>query len=145
MVEGGTYALVAGLKKSCNLRIGKLGIYDFPVGYYVYAGSALNGLSSRLKRHLRIKKRLHWHIDYLLQKADIEEIWYTMGNERLECAWNRIIAGLPNARPIVRGFGSSDCRCHSHLTHFITEPQFATFSEMVCNSKLSHPLRWNIF
>jgi Uri superfamily endonuclease len=129
MAEGGTYALVVFLKDNLRLRIGRLGVHNFPPGYYVYAGSALGGLSGRLKRHLRPEKRLHWHIDYLLQHAVISQIWYTRSGNRLECTWNSIVSILPGAVPSVPGFGSSDCRCTSHLTYFPAAPSFEIFRQ----------------
>ena len=120
MRDSGTYALVITLPTELSLQIGKLGVYNFQPGYYVYAGSALNGLSNRLKRHSRSDKKLHWHIDYLLQKANLTQIWYAMGPDRLECRWNMIIQNLPGATTSIPGFGSSDCHCSSHLTHFRT-------------------------
>ena len=122
MARGGTYAVVILSKDWLRLRIGKLGIHDFPPGYYVYVGSALAGLHGRLKHHLKSEKQLHWHIDYLLQQATVAQIWCALGEDRLECTWNAILAELPGAAPIVPGFGSSDCRCYTHLTHFLTTP-----------------------
>ena len=138
MAERGTYALVAFLEKGVRLQIGRLGVHDFPAGYYVYSGSALGGLPGRLNRHLRPHKRLHWHIDYLLQKAPVIQVWYSTGQDRLECIWNAIIAALPDAQPSVRGFGSSDCRCSTHLTYFPSVPPFATFEQEVVRNKLPH-------
>jgi len=138
---GGTYSLLLSMWESQRLQIGKLGKFDFPRGWYVYTGSALGGLSARLKRHLRPEKRLHWHIDYLLQAADIEEVWYTQGTERLECTWNGMIAALPGARPYIRGFGSSDCRCHSHLTFFISRPSFDMFRKRCNDIKIPPPVQ----
>ena len=39
-------------------------------------------------------------------------------SERLECTWAATLLRLPRARPVARGFGSSDCRCPTHLVHF---------------------------
>ena len=129
MARGGTYALVITLKEGLRLRIGKLGIHDFPPGYYVYVGSALGGLHGRLKHHLKSEKRVHWHVDYLLQRAAVVQIWYALEEDRLECTWNAILAKLPGAAPIIAGFGASDCRCTSHLTHFRTTPPFDLFKQ----------------
>src|SRR4030042_2076976 len=113
MEDAGTYALVIRSENQLNIPVGRLGTYNFNSGYYVYAGSALRGLNSRLKRHLKREKPLHWHIDYLLQQASIIQIWYSLSAERLECAWNEILAQLPGAVPYITGFGSSDCRCRT--------------------------------
>ena len=70
----GVYILVMELRKNSPMRIGSLGIIDFRKGFYAYTGSAMGGLEQRIKRHLRKEKKLHWHIDYLLQEAEIKEI-----------------------------------------------------------------------
>ena len=35
-------------------------------GLYAYVDSAQTNLEQRIKRHIRKKRRLFWHIDYLL-------------------------------------------------------------------------------
>jgi Uri superfamily endonuclease len=142
-MERGTYALVVFLRKGTSLQIGRLAIHDFPAGYYVYTGSALGGLPGRLKHHLKPEKRLHWHIDYLLQQALIIQIWYARGQDRLECTWNSIIAALPGAQCSVLGFGSSDCRCSSHLTYFPSEPLFDIFEYNLEQRKLPQARRFS--
>ena len=129
MGNAGTYALVILSEDRLLLPVGRLGTHEFLPGYYIYAGSALRGLNSRLKRHLKTEKSLHWHIDHLLLQAKVIQIWYSLSEERLECAWNGILAQLPGAAPYIPGFGSSDCRCLTHLTHFSTMPSFDSFRE----------------
>lgn len=102
----------------CSLGVGKLGTITFPSGYYVYVGSALNGLSKRISRHKRSKKKLRWHIDYLLKKARIVETFTHVTDQKLECEFNKKVQALPDARVLVKGFGSSDCKCSAHLTFF---------------------------
>ena len=138
-VEGGTYALVTCLNMKCTIQVGKLGLFQFLPGFYIYAGSALGGLAGRLKRHLRQEKKLRWHIDYLLQKAAVQEVWYTSSGQPLECAWNGIIAGLPDAVLPVAGFGSSDCRCRTHLTFFAVQPSFDLFKVKCSGAGLPQP------
>jgi sugar fermentation stimulation protein A len=111
----GTYILVIEIDHAVHLEIGRLGTYDLCEGYYLYVGSALSGLSSRVARHLRREKRLHWHIDYLLQVARVTEVWSRVGQERLECAWAEALGRSGQVEQVVRGFGSSDCECWSHL------------------------------
>jgi len=135
--------LMIALEVGLRLRIGRLGIHSLPPGYYVYVGSALGGLSSRLRRHLRSEKRLHWHIDYLLQQAAVSQIWYALGPDRLECKWNAILRNLPGATASIPKFGASDCRCSSHLTRFRTIPPFDLFEQSLRQSKLPQVHRVN--
>jgi Uri superfamily endonuclease len=137
MNDSGTYALVIALEIRLRLRAGGLGIHDLIPGYYIYMGSALGGLSGRLRHHLKLEKRLHWHIDYLLREAGIAQIWYALGQRRLECTWNVIVRGLPRAISSIPGFGASDCHCSSHLTYFPTIPSFNLFQQKLRESKLS--------
>jgi Uri superfamily endonuclease len=117
MVKG-VYQLHLRLDKPKRIRVGKLGIFTFPAGRYIYTGSAMNGLIGRLRRHLKKRKKLHWHIDYLLRHAKIETIFVLETGERVECQLNSLTLSLPNAKVIVKGFGCSDCRCPSHLVYF---------------------------
>jgi Uri superfamily endonuclease len=89
-----------------------LGTLHFSKGFYVYVGSALNGLEARVRRHLRANKRHHWHIDHLLDKALIYKVVLIPLPEKLECALANAMRG--NLVCIPR-FGSSDCLCPGHL------------------------------
>jgi len=114
----GTYALVIFLSRRTTMRIGKLGAFDFPRGYYLYIGSALNGLAARLARHLRKDKKKHWHIDYFLEQARVKEIWGHADDAPLEHMWANAALALPNARIVAPRFGASDCNCTTHLIYF---------------------------
>ena len=131
----GTYILVLKTERPLRLQIGALGAFEFPAGYYLYVGSALNGLERRLERHLRREKRTHWHIDYLRRHAEVVEVWYTVSEQRLECRWAAVAQALPGARLPVPGFGASDCGCPAHLVYFPTRPDRASFQ-----GRIDHPL-----
>ena len=115
--EPGAYQLVLRLAEEVTLQVGALGTFRFPAGKYLYTGSALGGLRRRLARHLRREKRLHWHIDYLLQHAVVEDVHLYPADGLSECALNRQLLALPHVRVIARGFGSSDCTCPTHLVY----------------------------
>ena len=109
----GAYALLIELENPEAIEVGRLGAINFPAGWYAYVGSALGGLRARVGRHLRRNKKLHWHVDYLLKVACLSEVIWTLSNERLECRIANVLQrqgfeSMPN-------FGSSDCRCPSHL------------------------------
>lgn len=107
----GSYILIIELKKNKNIRVGKLGEINFMKGFYAYVGSALNNLEKRIKRHLKKDKKLRWHIDYLLKHAEIKEIYYRENIFKEECN----IASYFNSLKFIEKFGSSDCKCKSHL------------------------------
>ena len=108
----GSYILLIRLPEAQTMTIGSLSEVYFPHGYYAYAGSALGGIESRLSRHLNRNKKSHWHIDYLLPKASITDIIIGESEDRVECAIARALSAQFDSIP---GFGSSDCRCSSHL------------------------------
>jgi Uri superfamily endonuclease len=93
---------------------------------------------------LKLEKRLHWHIDYLLREAGIAQIWYALGQHRLECTWNVIVRGFPRAISSIPGFGASDCQYSSHLTYFPTIPSFNLFQQKLRESKLRVGISFNI-
>jgi Uri superfamily endonuclease len=115
--EPGVYQLHLHLPKCARVKIGRLGIFLFPAGRYIYTGSALSGLARRVSRHQRREKRMHWHIDYLLRYARLERIETLTTEQRLECALNAQVLDTLGARVVVKGFGSSDCRCLAHLVY----------------------------
>ncbi|MGE5336519.1 MAG: GIY-YIG nuclease family protein, partial [Gemmatimonadota bacterium] len=107
-----SYQLLIEIARPLRCAIGRLGVFDFPAGCYLYTGSARRGLDARIARHLRGDKRLHWHIDYLLAAPGVR-IVDVFRSARAECALNRSVRGsVPCA-----GFGASDCRagCGAHL------------------------------
>jgi len=110
----GSYILILELSESQYIPVGQLGILYFTEGFYAYVGSALNGLETRINRHLRLNKRHHWHIDYLLDQASICDVILVLVEGRLECTLAR---ALKEELLCIRRFGSSDCRCRGHLFH----------------------------
>jgi len=105
-----TYLLQIYLKKQKHIKIGKLGTFRFKKGNYVYVGSAKTNMTKRIARHLRKKKKKFWHIDYLLQYAEVQQVWTSNLPEKR-------IAELVSEKmtaPIL-GFGSSDVKSKSHL------------------------------
>lgn len=113
----GVYHLVLHLPIPTALRVGKLGTFRFPAGYYVYTGSAMGGLRARLGRHRRQGKKLWWHIDYLLTRAQIVEVVEVPTRRRVECDRNQRVFGMAGACQAAPGFGASDCGCGSHLAY----------------------------
>jgi Uri superfamily endonuclease len=108
----GCYILIIGLKTSQKIQIGKIGKLFFKKGFYVYVGSSMNNLEKRINRHLSKEKKFHWHIDYLLEKAEILEVYLKENTIKEEC---RIAQILNEKLENIAGFGCSDCRCSSHL------------------------------
>jgi len=108
----GSYVLIISLDRDTTIEVGALGEMHFRAGAYAYVGSAMSGLDARIARHLRDDKRLHWHVDYLLQHAEVVDVVRVECDERLEC---RIASALAERLDAVEGFGCTDCGCASHL------------------------------
>ena len=122
----GVYTSIIHLPVDIRLKVGKLGEHQFLKGYYAYTGSALgpraSSLRKRVARHLQKKKRIFWHIDYLLTSGEPVVIAIVAGhtNMKMECEINRRLKNEVTARIPVLGFGASDCKenCGSHLLFF---------------------------
>jgi Uri superfamily endonuclease len=108
----GSYCLVIDVPKNMKIKIGSLGFILFEKGTYIYVGSAMNGIQQRVNRHLSTKKKNYWHIDYLLSKAKIKQIWIKPSNKKEECF---IAKRFEKVFQPVKKFGCSDCKCNSHL------------------------------
>ena len=110
----GSYILLINLNKEKNIHTGKLGNLHFKSGYYVYIGSALNGINQRVNHHLSKDKKNHWHIDYLLNESEILNVYYKENNQKEEC---NIASEFLKKFDNIPGFGCSDCNCNSHLIY----------------------------
>lgn len=108
----GSYLLLIKLNEDEHIRFGIKNNYFFKKGYYIYVGSALNNLEKRIERHLKIIKKKYWHIDYFLDYGNITNIYYKENNYKEECHISKLLKEifLP-----ISNFGSSDCKCRTHL------------------------------
>jgi Uri superfamily endonuclease len=131
--EYGTYVLTLRLERRRRLAVGKLGRFDFPPGFYAYVGSAFGpgGLPARLKHHLTSRSKPHWHIDYLRRAARPVSLWASGEWARREHLWAEVLSQMPGVETPAPGFGSSDCRCPTHLFRFTGTPQFNEFAGLV--------------
>ena len=124
----GTYILILYLKQTSEIKVGKLEKSIFKKGYYAYTGSALGGggLEARLKHHLRLQDKPHWHIDYFKLHSEIKEIWFIENESRLEHICADVFLKQEKFLPIKK-FGASDCKCISHLFYLKSLPSFKVF------------------
>jgi len=110
----GIYILVVSVSKDINVNVGTLGNVNFEKGMYAYVGSAQNNLEKRIERHLRKTKQKFWHIDYILDYDNVKvlKVFYKHAGKSEECK----VANKIGERCVpTKGFGSSDCKCKSHL------------------------------
>jgi len=100
------------LRDDKQIKIGKLDKMGFRKGFYAYVGSAMNGLENRIRRHFNKEKKLYWHIDWFLRSAKIKDVVYFETSNKMEC---KVAQALAKRFESIKGFGSSDCKCTSHL------------------------------
>jgi len=77
---------------------------------------AAAGLGNRPLRPPPLK-RLHWHVDYLLDESavELEQVIVIRAEARLESALARQLAALPGASPLLPGLGAADTPGETHL------------------------------
>jgi Uri superfamily endonuclease len=127
----GTYCLLLQLGAHETIQIGRLGLFKFQAGHYIYFGSALGpgGLASRIRHHLRIAAKPHWHVDYLRRHAIIEAIGYIKTKTLYEHRLADYLNTLNNWHAPIKGFGASDCKCNSHLFFSCAKPDLIQLME----------------
>ncbi len=133
--DSGVYVLVFRMPMNTAIEVGALGRCSFRKGYYVYIGTAKRDLSRRIERHLRLRKRHHYHIDFLRVKAIEVRAFPIRANPVEECGLAREVENIGSGN--VPGFGCSDCRCKSHLVYFPEMPlRTSAFQELL--TRLRH-------
>jgi Uri superfamily endonuclease len=133
--QKGTYVLLLQVTRMRRLMIGRSGTFDFQPGFYAYVGSAFGagGLRARVAHHLAAVAVPHWHIDYLMGLATPLEVWYAVGNRKLERDWVEMLERERRCRCPIPRFGSSDYRRSrtSHLFFTKRRPSFGWFEQRV--------------
>jgi sugar fermentation stimulation protein A len=120
--DSGAYLLIMKLPQECRLQAGSLGRIRLQPGWHIYVGSGKRNLGARIARHHRRRKKLHWHIDYLLARVNPADVTSLPIRSRhdLECELAKDVAAV--AAGSTPGFGCSDCSCTSHLFRFVGNP-----------------------
>jgi Uri superfamily endonuclease len=111
----GTYVLIIRIRHRITTAVGSLGRIKFSPGSYAYVGSAQSNLEQRISRHLGRRKKLFWHIDYLLNNNSVEiaKVFVKLDAPRTEeCIMADV---LKSKSQHVEHFGASGCRCRGHL------------------------------
>jgi len=117
--DRGSYLLILRLPEKIRIEVGKLGEVAFKEGYYIYWLSKKN-LAMRIQRHKRRQKKCFWHIDYLRAIAEFHIAIPIRTEECLECEVAHSVKSIADWE--VARFGSSDCRCSSHLLGMLKDP-----------------------
>lgn len=116
--DSGIYLLEIFAFKPLKIEVGARGKEVFPPGYYYYVGTAQENLNARLERHHKTDVNKHWHIDYLLDEAVIQDVYAWPESAEWECKLAEKLLDKKEAKIVSSGFGSSDCSCETHLIYF---------------------------
>ncbi|HPN39145.1 MAG TPA: DUF123 domain-containing protein [Melioribacteraceae bacterium] len=96
-------------------------LYNLMIGYYYYVGSAQKNLQSRIDRHKKKIKKIHWHIDNITTNinSDINNVFVFINAKKdFECELRDLIEHKFNLTHPIKNFGNSDCnKCFSHLLY----------------------------
>ncbi len=94
---------------------------EMPSGYYYYVGSAQKNLYSRVSRHIKKKKKVHWHIDQIttLNITDVKNVYLFMDQgKNFECELVKDLVKRTDMDYAIDNFGNSDSKqCKSHLLY----------------------------
>ena len=126
----GIYILELFANKNFQISAKKFIGVTFPKGYYYYIGSAQKNLKSRIDRHLRKEKIIHWHIDHLTTHNSIKVINSFIipeAEKTLEAEIANNFEKYFNAKIIVEGFGNSDAK--ETKTHLFYKSESIPFSK----------------
>jgi sugar fermentation stimulation protein A len=129
----GSYLLVLENPGDITLTVGKLGDIHFQKGFYVYVGSALHALDSRIKRHKKKRKKIFWHIDYIASTVmKIKKVYPIRRPDKLESQLAQAIGQISDGS--IKHFGTSDAQDSSHLFYFRTSPAMnRNFVDIILN------------
>ena len=128
----GTYLLLLECNQAKRLKVGRLGDMTMAKGFYLYTGSAFGpgGIHARIRHHSRIAGRPHWHIDYLRAVTRFAAAWCCY-HARLEHQWAQLLKDHQGMEAPLKGFGSSDCECATHLFFSKSRPTLASLETLL--------------
>lgn len=110
-----TYRLFLKMPNERMITVGKLETFLFKKGVYIYVGSAKKNIKHRIERHLKIEKTNRWHIDYVRRYSNLFD--FETFQNKTECDLVKETIQIYNGICPYRKFGSTDCKCFSHLIY----------------------------
>ncbi|AAR38982.1 NEQ126a [Nanoarchaeum equitans Kin4-M] len=102
-----SYLLLIYLPRDTEIKT-KAKKFFLKKGYYVYVGSMKIGIK-RVIRHFKKNKKKHWHIDFLLEKA--QPIFAIL----LDLEEKELSKLMENYGKPIEGFGNTDLDTKSNL------------------------------
>ncbi|MBU0474389.1 MAG: GIY-YIG nuclease family protein [Bacteroidetes bacterium] len=111
--NSGVYVLELFAEKVFSVSINKFKNTVFPKGYYYYIGSAQKNLKSRIERHFKREKNIHWHIDHLTTHQNMKTLAsYVIidAEKHVEAELANNFNNYFNSKIAIEGFGNSDTK-----------------------------------
>lgn len=137
----GTYLLLFQRAQADDYRlvVGRIGEVVLRPGFYIYVGSAFGpgGVRARVRHHLKIQSRTHWHLDYIRPHLTLHAFGFHLLKRELECQWAQALQTLPGRQALLEGLGSSDCQCETHLAYFSSDVGLIDLEQQLTR-KLKH-------
>lgn len=137
----GVYLLIIEIIKPLTITIRDMR-YKLEPGHFIYVGSAWGsgGLTSRIARHIKKDKKIHWHIDQVTSTplSAVKTICFLPGApSNYESKIARI---LSTKLDFIPGFGSTDRRRDS--SHFFICRTYIKCLEIVrfLEKTIRHPI-----
>lgn len=118
----GAYLLILRIPTPVEVHIGALGTWALEAGFYLYVGSAMGGFERRVLHYLRPRRKRRWHIDHLLEVAELLGVVLLPSEARIEEAVAERLAQSPYFTSVIPGFGASDSTAPTHLFRFTGPP-----------------------
>ncbi len=139
-VNRGVYILEIFAEYDFTIKSQTFGKVKLSKGYYYYVGSAQKNLRSRIQRHLKKEKIVHWHIDLITTAPEtrITKICVLpFAPKSVECETVQKMLKFKFAVNSIPHFGNSDCNiCLTHLLYSpkrLSQSQFSfLYQSIVC-------------
>ncbi len=132
--DRGIYILEIKAENNFSISSKTFDGFIFPKGFYYYVGSAQKNFRSRILRHLKKKKTIHWHIDHITvlptNKINMVYIFEDLPKD-FECELVQTLIRKNILEYSASNFGNSDCKiCDSHLLYSKKKIPYNHFSRL---------------
>ncbi len=118
--DRGCYMVLYRLGEDKEITLGSLGTRLCRKGFYIYVGSAMKNLTSRISRHLRKRKQPRWHVDFFGAHAKALKALPIRTSRHLERTLAKKVRALASWE--IPDLGASDSPLPSHMFGFEGNP-----------------------